>query len=271
MLASAGCPARVDSDLVERGALVELVHFTSLIHDDVVDRAEVRRGVPAVHASVGSEVAVLLGLELLGVCGRIADSIDEGAMVAVAQASTALAAGQIDDLDRAFNLELTDEQYVRTVQRKTSSLFELAARLGVRSSSERDVGSLLSWVDAYGLAFQVADDCLDISRLESGKPRGTDLVLGVFGLPVIMALRRMDDERSRELKALLLAPRRQDLDPFRIASLVHELGGLRDAHAFGARYLIAARTACRGMHNASAARLLRDLTAGVERVVQWHE
>ena len=186
--ARAGTP---DPELVARlGALVELLHLASLLHDDVVDRAATRRGGPAAHTVVGPERAVLAGLACFALAGTEAASLGNGLDRLVSNAVTGLAYGELLDVERAFDTALSLPDYVELTERKTGDLFRLSCLLGAAAAGAGpDTASAVAEFGAgFGAAFQILDDCLDFQADHEGKPTGTDHMMGLFGAPTLYAL-----------------------------------------------------------------------------------
>ncbi|GAB3409866.1 polyprenyl synthetase family protein [Flindersiella endophytica] len=222
--------------LVRAGAVVELVHLASLLHDDVIDRAELRRGLPAAHVVAGHEQAMLAGLACFACAGKEAADLGPAVNDAVSRSVAALAYGEMLDVERAFDVTFPADDYEELVARKTGELFRLACALGALEGGLRAEAAVA--VAEFGLrlgvAFQVLDDCLDLDLAARDKPAGTDLLLGLFGAPVLFALR---SDSSRQLASVLLDPALSVADlPF-VASLVERLGGLAAARELAvARY-----------------------------------
>jgi geranylgeranyl pyrophosphate synthase len=213
---------------VRLGALVELLHLASLVHDDVVDRADRRRGGPAAHLAMGTERAMLGGLSCFALAGREAADLGGGLDVLVSRTVAGLAYGEILDIERAFDTALPLADYLELVERKTGDLFRLGCTLG---AAEADAGAdavlaMAQFGSDAGVAFQIMDDCLDFGAAASGKPAGTDHLLGLFGAPTLYALAA---DRSGELAALLLAPSFGATDMPAVRALVIAHGGLAAA------------------------------------------
>lgn len=225
--------------LVRLAALVELLHLASLLHDDVVDQGTSRRGAPSARAVVGDEHAMLAGLACFALAGREAAELGDGLDAVIARAAAGLAYGEILDVERAFDTDLALPDYLELVERKTGDLFRLSCALGAAAS-----GADSATLDAagrfgaeLGVAFQVLDDCLDLATIGTGKPVGTDHLLGLFGAPTLFALAA---DGTGELAALLLDPTfdRDDLPTVR--ERVAATGGLAAAHQLASdRYQIA--------------------------------
>ncbi len=238
---------RPDTGRVARlGAVVELVHLASLVHDDVIDRAAIRRGGPAAHRTAGPELAVLAGLACLSAAGTEAADLGEGVATAVSRTVAELAHGQLLDVERGFDTGLSLPDYVDLVRRKTGVLFRLCCLLGaVESGVDSAVAAALAEFGVqWGIAFQVLDDCLDLEAAGDDKPAGTDHLLGLFGAPTLAALRR---DTTGELHRLLLTPSFSGGDLPRVRELVTAHGGLRAARTladvhFGRALTALART-----------------------------
>ncbi len=185
--------------LVRAAAAVELVHSATLVHDDVLDAASLRRGVPTVVAVGGRGAATATGDLLfarafaeLSANGR-ADEIQ-----VLSEASSALAEGELLQRADAWDAEVPLERYLRRCELKTARLFEAACRLGALEGGG-PAEELAAFGRRIGLAFQLLDDVLDVSgpAERTGKQRGTDLLDGTVTLPFILAR-----ERDGELAAL---------------------------------------------------------------------
>jgi geranylgeranyl pyrophosphate synthase len=192
VLLAAGDPPGDDSGLIRAAVAVELVHSATLVHDDVLDAAAVRRGHPTVWATAGREAATATGDYLfarafseLVANGRI----DEIAVLSAA--GSALVEGELLQREDAFDTAITLERYLLRCELKTARLFEAACRLGALEAGT-DGESLGLFGRRIGLAFQLLDDVLDVSGPveRTGKPRGTDLLDGTVTLPFILARER---------------------------------------------------------------------------------
>lgn len=227
--------ARPD-EVVRAGAVVELLQVASLLHDDVVDQAETRRHAPAAHVAHGVEAALLGGVACLALAGL--EAAELGAVVnrVTARAVANLGRGEMLDVERAFDVELSAADYLAVVEGKTAPLFRLSCELGaVLGGCEADVRRAVAAYGAdLGVAFQVLDDCLDIEAAGTGKPAGRDMALGLLGAPVLCALQAADD---RELAALLLDPDFDGSDMRRVCELVERHGGIAAARALAAERL----------------------------------
>jgi geranylgeranyl pyrophosphate synthase len=169
---------------VRAATAIELVHMATLVHDDVLDRAPLRRGQPTVVASSGRGRAVATGDLLFSrAFGLLAEAGEGRAVALLAEASVALARGELAQRHDAFDLAISERRYLERCRLKTAKLFECACRLG------HDDERLGAFGAEIGLAFQLLDDVLDVAGPpeRTGKARGTDLLDGTVTLPLIEA------------------------------------------------------------------------------------
>jgi geranylgeranyl pyrophosphate synthase len=188
--------------LVRAATAVELVHSATLVHDDVLDAAELRRGMPTVVASAGRGAATATGdLLFARAFAELAANGSTDEVRVLSDASTALAAGELAQRADAWNAAVPVERYLRRCELKTARLFEAACRLGALEAGA-DADALGVFGRRIGLAFQLLDDVLDVSGPASrtGKHRGTDLLDGTVTLPLILA-------RGRDPELAAIDPR----------------------------------------------------------------
>jgi geranylgeranyl pyrophosphate synthase len=195
--------AEGEERLVRAAVAVELVHSATLVHDDLIDGARLRRGHPTVAAVAGREVAIATGDLLFSrAFAELARNGDAAQLCALSDASSALAAGELLQREDAYAAHVAVERYLRRCELKTAALFEAACRLGALTAigaSRALADALGAFARRIGLAFQMLDDVLDVSGPveRTGKSRGTDLLDGTVTLPFILAR-----ERDPELAAL---------------------------------------------------------------------
>ena len=216
--------AAAEECLVRAAAAVELVHSATLVHDDVIDEASLRRGRPTVVAEGGRQIAIATGDLLFSrAFAELARNGDPTQLQALSDASSALAAGELLQREDAYSPHVTIERYLRRCELKTAALFEAACRLGalvaaggagvagVAGVGSTDLAdSFGAFARRIGLAFQILDDVLDVSGPveRTGKARGTDLLDGTVTLPLILAR-----ERDGELAGIDLATLRGAAGP----------------------------------------------------------
>jgi len=196
---SAGGPEETDEGaerLVRAAVAVELVHSATLVHDDLIDGAQLRRGHPTVAAVAGRQMAVATGDLLFSrAFAELARNDDAAQLCALSDASSALAAGELLQREDAYAAHVAVERYLHRCELKTAALFEAACRLGALTAVEGSralADALGAFARRIGLAFQMLDDVLDVSGPveRTGKSRGTDLLDGTVTLPFILARER---------------------------------------------------------------------------------
>lgn len=191
-----------DDDLYTLGALLELVHCATLIHDDVVDDAALRRGVPALHAVRGSGVAVLTGDVLLSTAMLIGYRLDrKEVMEKILHAVAKTASGAVAELQNTGNASLDFAAYMSIISGKTAHLFSCSTETGAlfAGASPEQVRTAAEFGMELGLAFQIVDDALDISApKDSGKPVGGDIREGKMTPPLAFYLDCLDNGQKTE-------------------------------------------------------------------------
>jgi geranylgeranyl pyrophosphate synthase len=194
------CAGPDSGDEAVRGAAaVELVHMATLVHDDVLDDAPLRRGLPTVAASSGRDRALAVGDLLFSrAFALLAEHGDMRAVALLAEASVALAEGELAQRRDAFDIQVSEERYLHRCRLKTAKLFECACLMG------RDAEEMARFGSDVGLAFQLLDDVLDVSgpAERTGKARGTDLLDGTVTLPLIEAVRADASIAATDLRSL---------------------------------------------------------------------
>ena len=199
----AGFDADSDLPLVRGAVAVELVHSATLVHDDVLDAAPLRRGRPTVFAQGGRAAATATGDLLFSrAFAELAANGSVEQLRALSAASSALARGELVQREDAWNAGVTVERYLHRCELKTASLFEAACRLGAGAAG---APSLAGFGRAIGVAFQILDDVLDVSGPveRTGKARGTDLLDGTVTLPLIVARERDPGLAELDLRGIV--------------------------------------------------------------------
>jgi geranylgeranyl pyrophosphate synthase len=205
-----GAPPTQEGDecLVRAAVAVELVHSATLVHDDLIDGAQLRRGHPTVAAVAGREVAVATGDLLFSLAfAELARNGSATQLRALSDASSALAAGELLQREDAYAAHVAVERYLTRCELKTAALFEAACRLGALTAVDASGGladALGAFARRIGLAFQMLDDVLDVSGPveRTGKARGTDLLDGTVTLPFILAREREPELATFDLASL---------------------------------------------------------------------
>ncbi|MBL4730234.1 MAG: polyprenyl synthetase family protein [Sulfurimonas sp.] len=183
-------------------AIVELIHAASLLHDDVIDEALQRRGVPSINATDGSKTAVMLGDVLDSKAFTELLCFDESIARVVASSVTELSKGEMMDVKMAKSFNVDEEKYLAMLYLKTATLIE-AASTAAALLSKKDSASYGIYGKNLGLSFQIIDDILDITADEKtmGKPTMHDFVEGKCTLPYIYLYEALNEEDKKRLQA----------------------------------------------------------------------
>lgn len=177
--------------------MVELLHTASLVHDDVVDESNERRGQPSVNAGYGNKIAVLVGDYLLSSSlEKVAQTQNLRIIKHISILGKQLSAGELMQLSNSYQQEFSEEDYYAIIRQKTAALFAESAEIGAISvaAEEEDIEKMRLFGDAIGMSFQIRDDIFDyFSDANIGKPTGNDMLEGKLTLPVLHVLRQTTD------------------------------------------------------------------------------
>ena len=205
LLSAKLCNPVTDKTLRSAVAL-ELLHTASLIHDDVVDSSDTRRGIAAVHTKWTNKVAVLIGDYMLAkVIGLVAEVRNIRILEIVSQLGKSLSSGEMVQLHVGQSMWIDEERYFQVIEQKTAQLFQACAEAGAESTgcTPRQRAALREYGRLLGLCFQIKDDIFDYSDLEEiGKPTMSDLRDGKVTLPLIEALRRAPQKEAERIREL---------------------------------------------------------------------
>ena len=208
VLLSARACGRLTRDHVVLAAVVELVHMATLVHDDVLDEAEMRRRAPTINRYQGNEAAVLLGDFLISHAFHLCSSLDsQEASRQIGAATNAVCEGELMQIHHRGDIRLTRDQYLAIISLKTASLTRVCCSLGARFAKGRTacIRALENYGHSLGMAFQIVDDVLDIvgSETRMGKTLGRDLDKAKLTLPLIHFVSNAP-RRQRERAAAVL-------------------------------------------------------------------
>src|SRR5688572_30018830 len=186
-----------EADIRKLAAALELTHVATLQHDDIIDEADTRHGVPSVNANWTNTLSVLSGDYLFAKSSLLAAEVGGEVPRVLAATIAALCEGQIKEIEGAYRTDRSPSEYLEVIERKTARLFASAAYLGARvGGADLDIAKRLErYGVSFGLTFQLVDDLLDFlgDERKLGKPTGTDLKEGVYTLPLLHAMEKRDD------------------------------------------------------------------------------
>ncbi len=208
-LLSAGSTGAITDAHITLGVIVEMIHISTLVHDDVLDDASLRHGLPTANAKWGNEISVLVGDCLFARALHLATDLP-GSDVSrrISEATNTVCAGEILQTQRRFDLDLSIPEYLDIVRMKTGALFAVSCELGasLNAAPNDGVQYLKQFGEKLGIAYQIFDDCVDLFGQErvAGKSLGTDINKGKLTLPYLLLLGHADPERRKLFGALML-------------------------------------------------------------------
>jgi octaprenyl-diphosphate synthase len=231
-LLAGGATGGVTEEHRRLSVILEMVHIASLVHDDIMDGADIRRGLPTAAAKWGNSLSVLLGDSLFAYALELATEFDDTIVCrSIARASRDVCCGEIFQTQRRFDLNLSVPDYFRMIEMKTAALFAAATELGAMLNHQNPeiVRALKGYGMKLGTAYQIYDDCLDLVGDEKtvGKTLGTDLVKGKLTLPVLYLLQSATDSQKTKLSRMLL--KGEPMDTSILAGIADYVGSIERA------------------------------------------
>lgn len=198
----------VNEHVLHAGAALEMLHNASLIHDDIVDETDLRRGVPTINASWGNHIAVLVGDFF--VSNALAAGIRTGNISIISALSALgkeLSLGEIDQICNVREHHFDEESYFTMIRKKTASLFMNCVKMGAEAvgATSETYSRMVQYAELLGLCFQIKDDIFDyFPNPRLGKPTGNDLREGKVTLPLLYALNTAPQEEADRIKAMIV-------------------------------------------------------------------
>jgi octaprenyl-diphosphate synthase len=258
-------PAHIDLAVV-----LELIHLATLVHDDIMDGADLRRGRPTANAKWGNAITVLLGDALFAHALMLSTNFEDKEVIRkIAHSANSVCSGEIIQTQRRFDTQLSIEEYFRIIRMKTATLFESATELAARlnSSDPAVVEALRVYGERLGTAYQVYDDCLDIAGNEATalKSLGTDFAKGKLTLPLLKTLEDSDAASRAEIEAFVLRADPKDSPEMR--QLVLTNGSFEASIAAGTDLIDEAAEALQILAPSEALGRLEDLLEGVRGLI----
>lgn len=200
MLLTSAAYCNPDADATELAAMVEIVHMATLVHDDVIDQADTRRGRMSVQKKFGMKAAIYTGdFMLFSMMYHSSVKVDDKYRELL-HTMNKLCNGELGQNSNVYNTNMSIDTYIENIEGKTASMFELAAKAGVTvcDGSEFVKKQMAEFGKNFGILFQIQDDLLDIVGDEKsmGKPNYQDFANGIYTLPVLLALRHKDGKKG---------------------------------------------------------------------------
>jgi octaprenyl-diphosphate synthase len=222
----------VNESTYRGAALVELLHTATLVHDDVVDESNMRRGFFSINALWKNKVAVLVGDYLLskGLLLSLKNK-DFKALEILSSAVEQMSEGELLQMEKARKLDITEEVYFDIITKKTASLLASCCGIGAHSTaaSEDVIKDIMTMGEATGIAFQIKDDLFDYGDNKVGKPTGIDIVEKKMTLPLIYALNAADKNERRQIIRIIKKDKKSKQQIAQVIDFVKEKGGIEYA------------------------------------------
>ena len=254
---------QMNDALVKVAVIIEMVHLATLVHDDIMDEAAVRRCRPTLAANWGNELSVLVGDCLFAHSVTLAASFPTPDVCrAVAKATNIVCSGEILQTNQRHDFALKRPDYIRALEMKTGELFALSCELGASlaggSSAERS--ALRAYGMALGTAYQIYDDCLDLFGTEEtvGKSLGTDLYTGKLTLPILIILEKGSDTDREMLQNCVESPEPENLE--KIFELLERYDALSDTRRVVGQYVKQAQQVLGELEQSKGARGIAALS-----------
>ena len=259
----AGCFGKPGEAHVTAAVIIEMIHLATLVHDDVMDEAQIRRGNATVAAKWGNEIAVLFGDCLFAQALKLAASFPTTEVCrAVSVATNTVCSGEILQTQQRRNFPASRRDYFRVIEMKTGELFtlscDLAAFLSGAQAEQR--AALREFGAAVGTAYQIYDDCVDLfgSEAEAGKSLGTDLAKGKLTWPLLLAWEKADAPDRANLEKMIQAWQPQHLPA--VNALLRKYATFQPSVQVIEKFLEQARQALRPLASSPGRQGLLDLT-----------
>ena len=239
-LLAGGATGKITSDHVDLAVIVEMIHIATLVHDDIMDGADLRRDQPTANAKWGNSISVLLGDCLFSHALRLTTAFSNNEICRrVSSAAAEVCSGEIIQTQRRFDLKLSTADYYRIIEMKTAALFSVACELGafLSEAGPAVISGLRTYGTKIGTAYQIYDDILDLAGTEeeAGKTLGTDIKKGKFTLPILLMLQNGKDGNLNGLSDMLL--REESVDENAIRDLIDQSGSRVAAAGIARRML----------------------------------
>ena len=230
-----------DDKILEAAAGIEILHMATLVHDDIIDDAGIRRGKPTINSLHGDKMAVYMGDYLLTrAVMLLSKTLPEDRLERIARGIKSVCEAEVEQFYNRFNLDISLTTYLKRISRKTASLFAFSCSEGAFLSKckEEHCRSLTKLGYYYGMAFQIQDDILNLTgdSKKTGKPEGNDIKEGVITLPLILALRKSQSFK-KNVRNIFSSGNISQEDIKKIIDWIKNLGGIEDAYDWIERYL----------------------------------
>ncbi|MBO7227490.1 MAG: polyprenyl synthetase family protein [Bacteroidales bacterium] len=233
VLLVSGAYGRITNKSIKAALAMEMLHVTSLIHDDVVDESLLRRGKQTLNSIWGNKLAVLVGDYLYARVLNILVEIDDKEILkTISDVARLMGEGELLQQQNAREYNLTENNYYEVIRKKTAVLFSACTKIGaiVGGATAAEMEQMQEFGECLGIAFQIQDDILDYSKtLDTGKTYGNDIREQKITLPLICALQNANETQQNEIKEIYVKETLQQEEVDKVIQMVADLGGIQKA------------------------------------------
>lgn len=262
VLLSAKLIGDVNDTTIRTAAFLEMLHNATLIHDDVVDDTDERRGILSIRAFWDNKTAVLIGDYLLSTSLQLAIATKNFDLVdLMSVVGKALSKGEIMQMNKSKDFDFSEDTYFEVIDNKTAVLFECCAKAGsITAGADAEQAELVAKVGSYmGLAFQIKDDIIDYLHFKIGKPTGNDIKENKITLPLIYAVNNCTEKEKNSIMKLFKKSKKRHQDIKTIINFVNEKGGVTHATEKMQEYVEKAKDILNQFEDNEARKSLLDL------------
>ena len=265
LAASKLCGYKDGSRDVNLAACVELIHSATLLHDDVIDGSDLRRGNKTANSIWGNQSSILVGDYLFSRCFElmVSDSSPE-ILKLLSSTSSKIAQGEVLQLEHKGEIDVLEETYFNIINMKTAALFAAAARVGacITNKSKKEKDALESYGKNIGLAFQIADDALDYYATQKifGKEIGKDFFEGKATLPLIIIFQKSNNEEKVFLKEVFKKEKRNEDDFSEVLALINKYKAVQESFKKAEYFVNTAQGALEVFEDSLEKKVLQKLT-----------
>ena len=251
---------------INLAACIELIHSATLLHDDVIDKSELRRGAKTANSIWGNQSSILIGDYLFSRCFEI--MVEDGSseiLKLLSSTSSIIAQGEVLQLEHKGEIDVLEETYFNIINMKTAALFSAATRVGacIANRTKKEKDALESYGKNIGLAFQIADDALDYYSTQKifGKEIGKDFFEGKATLPLIIIFQRANNEEKSFLKQIFKKEKRNEDDFSETLALINKYKAVQESLKRAEYFVNISYGALEIFEESPEKKILQDLTS----------
>jgi len=251
---------------INLAACVELIHSATLLHDDVIDNSDLRRGIKTTNSLWGNQSSILVGDYLFSRCFEL--MVEDGSseiLKLLSSTSSTIAQGEVLQLEHKGEIDLLEEDYFNIINMKTAALFAAATRVGgcITNKSKKEKDALESYGKNLGLAFQIADDALDYYSTQKifGKEIGKDFFEGKTTMPLVIIFQKANNEERHFLKEVFNKEKRNEDDFSETLALINKYKAVTESLKRAEYFVNISYGALEIFEDSSEKKILQDLTS----------